>query len=215
MSKVSRWLKQGAVIIVSLAIILTILAMLIARNSQPKPVAYSFNNTIIRFPISVGEAIKRYNTLPHQYAHTEADLHRPTACQLKKSPNVVSEIFYVDHADDFIKAPADSLDRKVYAIRFCYSAGNKTELMKLMNHLEKKFGQPFELKVSSGRSESYYELDHSWHSSIVIDFCPADVYKPDAVKMGDFSEWTVNFCYGIKNSAVSHFVDYERTYDAQ
>lgn len=215
MKNVLKWLKRGSLTVVGLAILLTVMSILIARSSHPKLVTYSFNHTSIKFPISVGEALKRYNALPHQYAHTEADLLKPTACQLKKSNNVVSEIFYVDCADDFIKAPADSLDREVYAIRFCYSGQNKQSLTKLMSRLEKEFGQPFELKVTSGRNESYYELDHSWHSSIVIDFCPADSYKPDAVRSGNFKEWTVNFCYGIKHGTIGCFVDYERTYDAQ
>jgi hypothetical protein len=215
MSNVLRWLKRGSLIIVGLAALLTVVSILIARNSEPEPVTYSFNKTGIKFPISVGEAIKRYKTLPHQYPHTEADLVRPTACQLKKSSNGVSEIFYVDRADDFIKAPADSLDREVYAVRFCYSKQNKQSLTELMSQLEKEFGRPFELKVTSGRNESYYELDLSWHSSIVIDFCPADKYKPDAVRSGNFKEWTVNFCYGIKYSTIGCFVDYEVTYDAQ
>lgn len=215
MSNALKWLKRGLLIVVSLAILLTVVSILIARSSPPKIVTYSFNNTSIKFPIAVGEAIKRYNVLPHQYAHTEADLLRPTACQLKKSSNTISEIFYVDRADDFIKAPADSLDREVYAVRFCYSGQNKQSLRTLMNRLEKEFGQPFELKVTSGRNESYYELDYSWHSSIVIDFCPADSYRPDAVRSGNFKEWTVNFCYGIKYGTIGYFVDYERIYDAQ
>ena len=107
MSNALRWLKRGSLIVVGLVILLTVVSILIARNSQSEPVIYSFNNTNIKFPISVGEAIKRYNALPHQYPHTEADLLRPTACQLKKSNNAVSETFYVDRADDFIKAPAD------------------------------------------------------------------------------------------------------------
>ena len=215
MSNILKWLKWGLLTAVGLVILLTVVSILIARSDQPKSFTYLFNDTSIKFPISVREAIKRYNVLPHQYAHTEADLLRPTACQLKKSSNAISEMFYVDRADDFIKAPADSLDREVYAIRFCYTNRNKKDLAELMNRLEKDFGKPFELKVTTGKGESYYELDNSWHSSIVIDFCPAGVYKPDAVKSGNFSEWTVNFCYGIKYSTISCFVDYELAYDAQ
>jgi hypothetical protein len=84
-----------------------------------------------------------------------------------------------------------------------------------MRKLEKDFGKPFELKVTTGKGQSYYELDNSWRSSIIIDFSPAGFYKPDAVKSGNFREWTVNFCYGIKYRTISHFVDYELAYDAQ
>ena len=215
MNRTFKWIKRGLLAIAAFAILLTVVSVIVARNSQSKTFTYSFENTTIKFPISVQEAMGRYNTLPHWYAHTEADLTRPTACQLSGSNSKVSEIFYVDNADDFIHAPADSLGREVYAVRFCYSNRNKTDLQKVMSKLEKDFGKQFELKVTAGRGESYYELDASWRSSIIIDFCPADVYKPDAIKSGNFSEWTVNFCYGIKYGTVSHFVDYERAYDAQ
>ena len=209
------WLRRGLLTALGLALLLIIVSIFIAQNEQPEPFSYSFNSVRIKFPISVREAMKRYNTLPHQYAHTEADLRRPTACQLIQSNRVVSELFYVDRADDFIKAPSDSLDRSVYAIRFCYNRGSKAELVDLMKRLEKDFGKHFALKVTTGLGQSYYELDNSGRSSIVIDFCPAGVYKPDAVKSGNVNEWTVNFCYGIKYSTISHFVDYERAYDAQ
>ena len=215
MGNVLKWLKRWALRIIGLVILITVVSILIARNSRPETVIYSFNGTSIKFPILVGEAIKRYNALPHQYAHTEADLLRPTACQLTNSIDSVSEIFYVDHVDDFIKAPADSLNREVYAIRFCYSGQNKRSLTELMGRLEKEYGKAFDLKTTTGRNESYYELDLSYQSSIVIDFRPADIYNPDPVKSGDFSEWTVNFCYGISGSAIGNFVDYERAYDAQ
>lgn len=215
MSDTLKWLKWGLLTVVGLVILLTLMSVLIARSGQPKPFTYRFNNTSVKFPISVKEAMKRYNTLPHQYAFTESDLLKPTACQLKNSSNAVSEIYYVDRADDHFHTPIDSLDRAVYAIRFCYTNRSKKDLVELMNRLEKDFGKPFEMKVTTGKGESYYELDNSWNSSIVIDFCPAGVYKPDAVKSGNYSDWTVNFCYGIKYSTIGCFVDYELAYDAQ
>ncbi len=85
MNNVLKWLKWGLLTLVGLTVLLVIVSILVARNSPPQSVTYSFNGTSIKFPISVGEAMKRYNALPHQYAHTEADLLRPTACQVKKS----------------------------------------------------------------------------------------------------------------------------------
>ena len=208
-------MKWGLLTVVSLVVLFVVVSVFIARRDRPKSFTYLFENTSIKFPISVREAMKRYNTLPHRYALAEADFLGQNACQLKKSSNAVSKIFYVDRADDYFHAPSDSLDRQVYAVRFCYNNRNTKDLTELMKRLEKDFGKPFELKVTAGTSESYYELDNSWNSSIVIDFCPAGVHKPDAVESGNFEEWTVNFCYGIKYSTIGCFVDYELAYNAQ
>ena len=163
--------------------------------------------------MTVGQAVATYKVKPHQYNRTGVAFTSP--CPPGVQINGVSEIFYVEWADDYIKAPDDSLDRNIYAIKFCFAQQNQSDFIEMKNQLENDFGKKFELTYNSDSKEPYYQLGVSNKVVILIEFFPELTYVFDKNKIKNPRSWAVTFCYGLGGSSITDFTKYERNYDAQ
>lgn len=179
-------------------------------DPQKSHFSYQFYNSKVVFPIRVGEAIKYYNVLPHNYNKAGKST---SACLIHAKNNTVSEIFYVSNADDYNHAPSDSLNRDVYAIAFCFS--QPSEYKNIITKLETDFKQKFKKKKSFGTGEPYLQMKVYEYLSIIIDFYPEFKYSSDKNISKTPDTWTISFCYNLHDSTISHYVSYERAYDAQ
>ena len=174
---------------------------------------YNFNNTQVKFPLTVGQAIKAYGVLPHQYNRTGVAYTLP--CAPNVPMNSVSEVFYIDHVDDFIKPPLDSLSKDIYAVKFCFAQQSSSRFETMKKQLERDFGGKFALRYNSYTQEPYYRLDAAHNVIILIEFYPefANAFDPDKVK--NPRSWAVSFCYNKFDFSVDHFLQYERNYNAE
>jgi hypothetical protein len=175
------------------------------------PFSYVFCGAEVKFPITVGESIKRYKVLPHRYSKTGKPL--AANCLHDKNDGAVNDVYYVENADNYFNPQADSLNRDVYAIAFCFP--QKTNLEKTKEQLQTKFNQRFEQKRSSDSDEPYLQMKVHNYLSIIIDFYPEYTYGLNKNIIRNPNMWRVIFCYNLHDSTIGHFVHYERAYNAE
>lgn len=175
--------------------------------------SYKFYGTQITFPLTVGQAITNYKVLPHKYNRTGVSYGSP--CPPNIPMNGVSEVFYVDNADDYLKPPSDSLLRSIYAVKFCFAQQNLSLFQTMKSQLEKDFKSKFTLEHHREDREPYYRLNAGNDVIIVIEFYPELTYVFDQSKLESPRSWAVSFCCNTFNFSVDHYLHYERNYDAQ
>ncbi len=209
-----KWIKRLSVFLLT-SVMLAIIALgwnfFYPSKPDQIPFSYVFCDAEVVFPITVGESIKRYQVLPHQYSKTGKPL--TSNCLHNKNDGAVNDVYYVENADDYGNPPSDSLDRNVYAIAFCFPL--KTNFEKTKEQLQTKFNNRFEKKRSSDSGEPYLQMKVHDYLSIIIDFYPEYTDGLDKSIIRNPNMWRVIFCYNLHDSTVGHFVHYERAYNAE
>lgn len=187
------------------------LFVLFPIDKEAPPYSSRFNDTDITFPITVGEAMKKYNVKPHQYNKMNVDTFiMPPKMD---SATKVCDVFYVRSATDYGHSPADSSQRNVYAIRFCFTKDDNFE--KIKTQLEKQYKSQFIRKKAYATDEFYLQLKIADYMSVVIDFYPENSYNVGRLSPKKPEYWTVSYCYNLYDRAIDFYVFYGRTYDAQ
>ena len=205
------WPKRVATILIT-GCILT-LCVLYCNYKYDKNFVYNFHNTQVKFPLTVEQAIRIYKVVPHQYNRTGVPYDSP--CPPNVPVNGISEIFYINRVDDYIKPPTDSLLRNIYALKFCFTKQDKGAFIKMKSQIEKDFNSQFDLKHNDDTEESYYQMDASHNVKVIIEFYPEYAYMTDPPKVQKYQSWAVSFCYNLFGSSIHHYTKYERDYDAQ
>lgn len=210
-NKNKKWSNRTITILTIVCVIA--MYMFYCSYQHNKGFLYSFNNIKVKFPLTVGEAIKTYKVIPHQYNRTGIPYNSP--CPPNVKVNGISEIFYVNRADDYIRTPTDSLSKSVYALKFCFTQQSKSSFQRMKDQLEKDFGKKFDLEYNDDTKEPYYQLNASYNVNVIIEFYPEFAYITEKNKVQDYKSWAVSFCYNLFGPSIHNYTKYERNYDAQ
>lgn len=195
------------------AFCLFLLYILSCNGRSEENFSYEFYGTKVEFPLTVQQAVNKYKVLPHQYNRTGVAFSSP--CPPGVPTNGVSEVFYVDTADDYFSSPSDSLSRNIYAIKFCFVNQNIHSFNKIKAQLEEDFRDKFDLNHNIDSKEPYYQLNSDKGISIIIEFYPELTYVFDENKINNPQAWAISFCYNLGKYSIRDYTKYERNYDAQ